>query len=138
MLNILIVDDSTIMRQNLKRIINDLGHNVTGEAASGNDAIFLAKEFTPDLITMDITMPEMDGIETTKILKKKYPDVKIIMTTSHGQEDMVRQSIKNGAKGYILKPVTKNKIEDIIVKLFNNKVKHAKQEEITREFSGLV
>ena len=146
MLNVLVVDDSMIMRKNVKKIMDELGHHVTGEAANGEDAIFLASEFLPQLVTMDITMPGMGGIEATKILKKKYPDLKIVMITSHGQENLVRDAIKNGAKGFILKPITQEKIEEIISKLFKNSKRKNKEllldeeipEELNNRFQGLV
>ena len=118
MLNVLVVDDSMVMRKKIISIISELGHQAAGEAANGEEAIKFCEEVVPDFITMDITMPIMNGIEATKILKKKYPTIKIVMITSHGQENLVRDAIKSGAKGYILKPVSKDKIEDIISKIF--------------------
>jgi len=72
----------------------------------------------PDLVTMDITMPDMDGITAVKKIKKEYPDANIIMITSHGQEEMVRQAIISGARGYILKPILVDKVEESIDKIF--------------------
>jgi len=106
MLNILIVDDSMIIRRNIKKHISVLGHNTIAEAKTGMEAITLCKQLNPDLITMDITMPEMDGITAVKKIREFNKDVNIVMVTSHGQEEMVAQSLKAGAKGYILKPIT--------------------------------
>jgi len=117
MKKILIVDDSLIMRQSIKNKLEELGHTVIGEASTGAEAIKLYDEVEPDIVTMDITMPHIDGIQATQILKNNFPNAKIIMITSHGQENLVRQAIKAGAKSYILKPVTRNKLEQIILKL---------------------
>lgn len=141
MLNVLVVDDSMVMRKKIISIINDLGHQVAGEAANGEEAIKFCEEVVPDFITMDITMPIMNGIEATKILKKKYPTIKIVMLTSHGQENLVRDAIKSGAKGYILKPVSKDKIEDITSKIFKiKKIEDTNQIKKNKEefYNGLI
>ena len=119
MINILVVDDSMIMRKKIMNILTDLGHNIVGEASTGEEAIIKYGKVKPDFVTMDVTMAEMNGIEATKILKEKYPDMKLVIITSHGQENLVRQAIKGGAKGYILKPITTEKIEAIMSKVFN-------------------
>ncbi len=120
MLNVLVVDDAMIMRRSIKTILKELGHNVIAEAKSGKEAILLYNKFLPDLVTMDITMPDMDGVTAVKLLKEEHLDINVIMITSHGQEDMVRKSIKNGAKGYVLKPISKEKIKISIDKIFYN------------------
>lgn len=116
MLNILVVDDSLIIRRKIKTYIANLGHNVTGEAKTGAQAVEQCKALNPDLITMDITMPDMDGIEATKKIREFNTDVNIVMVTSHGQEKMVSKSLKSGAQGYILKPIT----EDILASSIGN------------------
>lgn len=118
MLNILVVDDSLIMRRNITKIIESLGHRVVGEAKDGLEAITLYMRLKPDLVTMDITMPEMDGIDAVKELKKIDKDTKVIMVTSHGQEDMVITAIRAGASGYLLKPINIMKLRDSIRKVF--------------------
>lgn len=110
MLNILVVDDSLIIRKNIKKYISNLGHAVAGEAKNGKQAIDACKELKPDLITMDITMPDMDGIEALKKIREFTSDVNVIMVTSHGQEDMVVSSLKAGAQGYLLKPINEEKL----------------------------
>jgi len=118
MLKVLVVDDSLIIRRQLTNLIEEMGHQVIGEASSGKSAISVYKDKKPDLITMDITMPDMDGIEAVEHIKAKDSNAKILMVTSHGQEKMVIKSIKAGAKGYILKPATIKKIEEAFVKIF--------------------
>jgi len=119
MLNILVVDDSLIMRRNIKKYISELGHNIVGEAKNGYEAVKMAKKLTPDIITMDITMPKMDGIEALKAVLVDNKDINIIMTTSHGQENIVANALQMGAKGYILKPVTKENLLNSIDAIAN-------------------
>lgn len=118
MLKVLVVDDSLIMRRNITKMVEALGHKVIGEAKDGNEAIVFYTRLKPDLVTMDITMPEMDGITAVKELKKLDKDVKIIMVTSHGQEEMVLSAVRSGASGYLLKPVNLIKLRDSLRKIF--------------------
>ena len=118
MLNILVVDDSLIIRKNLKKYIKNLGHTVIGEAKTGSMAVTQCKELKPDLITMDITMPDMDGISAVKLIREFDENVKILMVTSHGQEEMVVSALKAGAKGYILKPINEEKLSQGIASIF--------------------
>jgi len=117
-LKIMIVDDSLIMRVNLVRSLEGLGHIVVNESDNGTSSIEAYKECKPDLVTMDITMPDMDGITAVKMIKEIDPDAKVIMVTSHGQEAMVMNALKSGAKGYILKPVSPEKLREAIGKIF--------------------
>ena len=118
MLNILVVDDSLIMRRNIIKMIESLGHKVVGEAKDGQEAVEVYRKLKPDLVTIDITMPRMDGLGAVKELKKIDKNAKIIMVTSHGQEEMVIDAIRSGASGYLLKPVKINKLSDSIHKIF--------------------
>ena len=118
MLKILVVDDSLIIRKKITKLAIELGHDVLYGAKNGQEAIEKYKELKPDLVTMDITMPDMDGIEAVKHIIGENSDAKIIMVTSHGQEDMVIKSIKAGAVGYMLKPVTKDKLAASIGEVF--------------------
>jgi two-component system chemotaxis response regulator CheY len=117
-LNILIVDDSLIMRTNLVRIIESIGHNVIAQATNGQEGVSAYSEFKPDMVTMDITMPDMDGITAVEKIKESDPDAKVVMVTSHGQEAMVMNALKAGAKGYILKPISTEKLKESIGKIF--------------------
>jgi two-component system, chemotaxis family, chemotaxis protein CheY len=126
MLNVLVVDDALVIRKNLTRFFTELGHKVIADAKSGAEAVEVCKKTEGiDLITMDITMPEMNGIEATKLIKEILPDVTIVMVTSHGQEELVSESLKAGAKNFVLKPITKEKLEHVIGTLFSE---YAKQE----------
>lgn len=119
-LRVLIVDDSLIVRKNMDKFITSLNQRVVGKAKDGREAVSMCLSLKPDLITMDITMPDMDGITAVKRIMAFDQNVKIIMSTSHGQEKMVLDSIRAGAKGYILKPLTLEKLSEAIVKVFPN------------------
>ncbi|WP_200414399.1 response regulator [Arcobacter sp. FWKO B] len=118
MLKVLIVDDSLIIRKKISSILQKLGHEVAGDAQNGTEAIKKYTELKPDLVTMDITMPDMDGITAVTHIIKQNHDAKIIMITSHGQEDMVIKSIQAGAVGYMLKPITEEKLASAIGEVF--------------------
>ena len=109
-LTVMIVDDSLIMAQKLKLMFSELGHEVVQICKDGPEAIRAYPVVKPDLVTMDITMPGMDGVEAMQAIKSAHKDARVIMVTSHGQEAMVLRSIEAGALGYVLKPVTKDRL----------------------------
>ncbi len=134
MLNVLVVDDALVIRKNITRFLTEMGHKVVSDAKSGVEAVATCKEMKDiNLITMDITMPEMNGIEATKLIKEILPDVSIIMVTSHGQEELVSQSLKAGAKNFVLKPITKEKLEQTIGTLFPEYAKEEDDELLDEE-----
>ena len=107
---ILIVDDTLFMRTLLKNILFSGGHTIIGEAGDGVEAIAKYKELKPDLVTMDVVMPKMNGIEALKSIKALDPAARVVMCTAVGQEQMVKLAIKTGAKGYIVKPLQAPKV----------------------------
>ncbi len=109
-LRIMVVDDSNITTKKLGKMLEELGHDVVHTANTGSQAVDDYASVKPDLVTMDITMPDMDGIEATKRILAQDKDALIVMITSHGQEQMVIEAIEAGAKGYVLKPVNKEKL----------------------------
>jgi two-component system chemotaxis response regulator CheY len=113
---ILIVDDAAFMRMMIKDILTKNGYQVVGEAADGMQAVEKYKETAPDLITMDITMPEMDGISALKEIKKLNPNVKVIMCSAMGQQAMVIDAIQAGAKDFIVKPFQADRVLEAISK----------------------
>jgi len=115
-LDILIVDDSPIITRKLGMMLEQLGYKVVRTAATGKEAIAAYKACRPDMVTMDITMPDMDGIEATRTIMSEFPEAKIVMVTSHGQEKMVLDALKAGAKGYVLKPFQQHKVYEAIQK----------------------
>ena len=117
---VLIVDDAAFMRMMIKNILIDGGFEIVAEAENGKEAIDLYKEHKPDLTTMDITMPEMDGLEAVKEIVKLDEDAKIIMCSAMGQQAMVIDSIQAGAKDFVVKPFKPDRVLGAIEKLFNN------------------
>jgi two-component system, chemotaxis family, chemotaxis protein CheY len=113
---ILIVDDAAFMRMMIKDILSKNGYDVVGEAADGMQAVEKYKELQPDLVTMDITMPEMDGISALKEIKKLNPNAKIIMCSAMGQQAMVIDAIQAGAKDFIVKPFQADRVLEAISK----------------------
>jgi two-component system chemotaxis response regulator CheY len=110
----MIVDDSMIMTQKLSVMVRDLGHQVVRVCKDGAEALRDYPLVKPDVVTMDITMPGMDGIETMSHIKASNPQARVIMVTSHGQEGMVVKALEAGAMGYVLKPVTKERLSAMI------------------------
>jgi two-component system chemotaxis response regulator CheY len=117
MKKVLIVDDAAFMRMSLRTMLEKNGYEVIGEAENGLVGVSKYKSLKPDLVTMDITMPEMDGISALKAIKAGDPDAKIIMITAIGQEPMVREAIISGAKGFIVKPFKEESVINSINKL---------------------
>ncbi|MEQ2464130.1 response regulator [Niallia hominis] len=113
---ILIVDDAAFMRMMIKDILSKNGYEIVGEAADGMQAIEKFKETQPDLVTMDITMPEMDGITALKKIKKLNPNAKVIMCSAMGQQAMVIDAIQAGAKDFIVKPFQADRVLEAISK----------------------
>ncbi len=101
---ILIVDDASFMRMMLKEILTKNGYEVAGEAGNGREAVEMYEELKPDLVTMDITMPEMNGIEGVKAIRRLAPGANIIMCSAMSQRSMVMDAIQAGAKSFIIKP----------------------------------
>jgi two-component system, chemotaxis family, chemotaxis protein CheY len=113
---ILIVDDAAFMRMMIKDILTKNGFEVVGEAQDGSQAVELYKELTPDLVTMDITMPEMDGISALKNIREVNPNAKVIMCSAMGQQAMVIDAIQAGAKDFIVKPFQADRVIEAIQK----------------------
>lgn len=113
---ILIVDDAAFMRMMLKDILTKNGYVVVGEAENGIVAVNMYKELRPDLVTMDITMPELDGITALKEIRKFDADAKVIMCSAMGQQAMVIDSIQAGAKDFIVKPFQPERVLEAVAK----------------------
>lgn len=116
MSKILLVDDAAFMRMMLKDILTKAGYDPIVEAENGLVAIEKYKEETPDLVIMDITMPEMDGIQAVKEIKKLAPSANIIMCSAMGQQAMVIESIQAGAKDFIVKPFQPDRVIEAVQK----------------------
>jgi len=115
--NILVVDDAAFMRMMVKDILTKNGYYVVAEAENGLKAVERYKESTPDLVIMDITMPEMDGIEAVKQIKQINSAAKIIMCSAMGQQGMVIESIQAGARDFVVKPFQAERILEAVKKV---------------------
>lgn len=110
MATVLIVDDSRTSRKILRNILEKACFEVVGEAANGEEGYLRFKELRPDIVTMDVTMPVMDGIESLSLIKKEEPDAKVVMITAAGQKEKMVDAVKRGAKEYIAKPFDESEI----------------------------
>ena len=115
--NILICDDAAFMRMMIKDILTKNGYNIAGEAENGQKAVEKYAELKPDLVLMDITMPEMDGIQALKEIKKIDGGAKVIMCSAMGQQAMVIESIQAGAKDFIVKPFQAERVLEAVKKV---------------------
>ena len=117
MTKVLIVDDAAFMRMMIKDILQKNGFEVIGEASNGIEAVNLYKKERPDVVTMDITMPDMDGIEAVKEIRAFDLSAKVIMCSAMGQQSMVMDAIKSGAKDFIVKPFQADRVLEAIRKV---------------------
>ncbi len=113
---ILVVDDSRIIRRVLTGTLQEAGYEIAGEAANGEEALEQLKQSVPDMVTLDITMPIMDGLETLTHIREEYPDLKVIMISAAGQKNKVIQALKDGALDFIRKPFEKDEMLEVIAK----------------------
>jgi two-component system chemotaxis response regulator CheY len=113
---ILITDDALFMRVTLKNILTQNGFEVVGEAANGFESVELYKQLKPDVVTMDITMPEMDGLQALKAIRAIDPNASVVMCTAMGQKNMVVEAIQSGAKDFIVKPFQPDRVLEAMSK----------------------
>ncbi|SDL73336.1 response regulator [Halarsenatibacter silvermanii] len=116
MKSVLIVDDASFMRLNLKNILDE-DYEILGEAENGKEAVEKYQELNPDIVTMDITMPEMDGLEAIKAIKDIDPDSDIVVVSAMGQQKMVIDAIEAGAEDFIVKPFEDERVLEALQKL---------------------
>lgn len=114
MANILIVDDSRTSRRILKGILEEEGHTVVAEAVNGQEGYDMYAEHKPDLVTMDITMPVMSGVDSLKKIKADYPEAKVVMVSAAGQQHNMLEAVQSGAAEFIAKPFDVEEIKKII------------------------
>lgn len=112
MKKVLVIDDAAFMRMSIMNILKKNGYTIVGEAGNGLEGLKKYMELSPDIVTLDIIMPEMDGLDTLSAIKKVNKDAKVVMVSAMGQEGYVRQAVANGAKGFIVKPFK----EDHVIK----------------------
>lgn len=116
MAKVLIIDDSRTSRKILRNILEEAGHEVVDEAVNGEDGFIKFRELKPDIVTLDITMPVLDGIETLRLMKETGIPTQIIMVTAAGQKSKMMEAIKLGASEFLTKPFEVNQIVDLINK----------------------
>lgn len=114
---VLVVDDAAFMRMMLKDILSKNGYEIVGEACNGQEGFDKYKELMPDIVTLDITMPEVDGLECLKLIKGSFPNANVIMCSAMGQQAMVLDSIKAGAKDFIVKPFQTERVIESLGKV---------------------
>lgn len=117
MKKVLIVDDASFMRNSLKLMLQRNGFNVVGDAENGAIAVSKYSELQPEIVTMDITMPEMDGIQALKEIRQLDPNAKVVMISAMGQEIYVKEAVLAGAKGFLLKPFKEEQVISALSKL---------------------
>lgn len=114
MKRVLIVDDAAFMRMSLRKIMEENGFEVVGEAENGRTGVEKFNELRPDIVTLDITMPEMDGLTALKAMMQIDPQANVIIVSAMGQESYVRESIMAGAKNFIVKPFNKEHVLKVL------------------------
>ena len=111
---LLLVDDHKLLRQGLRRAVEEAGFDVVGEAGDGEEAVRLALELQPDLVLMDVTMPVLDGIEATRRLRQSTPEARVVMLTMHGEEETVTRALRAGAVAYLLKDCSSDQVAETL------------------------
>ena len=111
---VLVVDDALFMRTALSNMLQEWGFEVVAQAANGREAVNMYKEHSPDLVTMDVTMPVMSGIEALKLIIQDDPEAKIIMITALGQQRIIVDALENGAKDFITKPFQPESLKEVV------------------------
>lgn len=117
MKKVLLVDDMAFIRLSLRQILERNGYEVVGEATNGEEAVAKYAVCSPDIVTMDITMPKMSGIDAMKAILAQDPTAKIIMVSAMGQESYIKEALVNGAKYFVLKPFKEDKVIETINKI---------------------
>ncbi|HZN13526.1 MAG TPA: response regulator transcription factor [Acidimicrobiales bacterium] len=113
-LRLLLADDHTMLREGLRRSLEMEGFNVVGEAADGVEAVRVAQLLKPDVVLMDVSMPSMDGIEATRVLRERLPNTQIVMLTMHGDSDLIQRAVRAGAAGYVVKDASSAEVADAV------------------------
>ncbi len=111
---LLLVDDHKLLRQGLRRAVEEAGFDVVGEAGDGEEAVRLAIELQPDLVLMDVTMPVLDGIEATRRLRHSAPEARVVILTMHGEEETIARALRAGALAYLLKDCSSDQVAETL------------------------
>jgi two-component system, chemotaxis family, chemotaxis protein CheY len=117
MANVLVVDDAAFMRMMMKNILEQNGFTVIGEATNGNEAVERYRTLRPDVVTLDITMPEKDGLQALKEIRELDPHAKVIMASAMGQQSMVVEAVRSGASDFVVKPFEQHRVIEALQKV---------------------
>jgi DNA-binding NarL/FixJ family response regulator len=129
----LVVDDTTFMRKMAADCLTQQGHDVLGEAVNGREAVKMYKELKPDIVMMDLTMPEMSGLEAIKEILAYDPDALILICSASNQEDLILEALDAGAKGYLMKPFNPDRLEEVIRQYADPYLSAQAEEELDEE-----
>jgi len=113
-LKAVVVDDAPLMRQMLRKILEKQNFEVVGEAGDGNEAIDVVEKTQPQLVTMDITMPVMDGLQSLQVIKRDHPDIQVVVVSAFGERANILEAIRLGASNFIVKPFDEPKVIRVI------------------------
>ena len=113
-IRLMLADDHRMLREGLRRSLTDEGFDVVGEAADGDEAVRMATDLLPDVVLMDVTMPDVDGVEATRRIHATHPDIRIVMLTMHADESVIAEALRAGASGYLVKDCSTDEIADAV------------------------
>jgi two-component system, NarL family, response regulator DegU len=113
-IRVLLADDHRMLREGLRRSLTEEGFEILGEAENGEQAVAMAAELSPDIVLMDVSMPEMDGVEATQIIRQETPNVQVIMLTMHADKEVLAEAIRAGASGYLVKDCSTEEVAEAI------------------------
>lgn len=113
-IRLMLADDHRMLREGLRRSLTDEGFDVVGEASDGEEAVRLADALRPDVILMDVTMPDVDGVEATRRIHQQLPDVRVVMLTMHADQSVIAEALRAGASGYLVKDCSTDEIADAV------------------------
>jgi len=113
-IRLLLADDHRMLRESMRRSMTDAGFEVLGEAADGEEAVRMAGELHPDVVLMDVSMPEMDGVEATRRITEAHGEVRIVMLTMHADQEVLRNALRAGAVGYLVKDSSIEEVADAV------------------------
>ena len=137
-IRLLLADDHRMLRETLRRSMLDEGFDVVGEASDGQEAVDLADQLQPDVILMDVTMPEMGGVEAPRRIVEQRPDARIVMLTMHADQDVIAAAIRAGASGYLVKDCSFEEVAATVREAISGEVSQHVAASMLREARGLV
>ena len=113
-IRLMLADDHRMLREGLRRSLSDEGFDVIGEASDGDEAVRLADSLRPDVILMDVTMPDVDGVEATRRIHQQHPEIRVVMLTMHADQSVIAEALRAGASGYLVKDCSTDEIADAV------------------------